>query len=594
MQKPIRFVFFLLGLLPYIATWPYYPYVTWGSESVTVLLVLTVSILSFVQTKESTQIRLNAFAFTSLALAGFILITGLISPPAYVSYPLIAGTFLLLGALFTVAVDRCQRANIDVLDSYANGLLAASWVQIIFVFLQISKGVKVYNKWVNDLPLWIPHYPVTGANGMFFQRNQLVDFLFVAFLSATFLVVRKRISRAHFYTWVLLCSAVCTLVASRSVFIFALALGAISLIVWLSKRSLKDLQSKELVQFSKVSVLSLGIFILVQFLLKPLFSFIGRSEVHGQLVTGLQRLADTDFSDDRFCIWRKGLIVFKEYPLFGAGWGNFGSQGTLFVPRLGAEIQCQSETYNSNAHNIFIHLLAETGIFGTAIVVCGLGIILYKILRSPWTTKSMLVLGVGVVLLLHSQIEYPLWYAYFFFLLAAMLAFHDASWVTFKVPAKFFTFGTTAFAILLICATVVGWKWHDEIRDVWFTSGNIPLTMEQKQNLVKISQKPILANMADFFILMRMVNPSEENLIGKLQMTERLMRNRPVTYILFQRAVYLTYAGREQEAMELIDIAHRNNADAITTILQDLNNFPMDKRLLSLREKIIQLKLLTK
>jgi hypothetical protein len=55
---------------------------------------------------------------------------------------------------------------------------------------------------------------------------------------------------------------------------------------------------------------------------------------------------------DRFVLWGDGLEMFKQYPLLGVGFGNFGSQD-----------------FGHTAHNSFIVCLAELGIIGYSLWV---------------------------------------------------------------------------------------------------------------------------------------------------------------------------------------------------------------------------------
>lgn len=61
---------------------------------------------------------------------------------------------------------------------------------------------------------------------------------------------------------------------------------------------------------------------------------------------------------DRLMWWKTALIMFKDWPLFGLGFGNFSALYLFYRPEL---------TLNTMfAHNIVLQLLAETGVFGLA------------------------------------------------------------------------------------------------------------------------------------------------------------------------------------------------------------------------------------
>ena len=61
-----------------------------------------------------------------------------------------------------------------------------------------------------------------------------------------------------------------------------------------------------------------------------------------------------DYSSSlRFQMWRRGLTLFKENPVFGIGWGGYR----------------YNTIYGIETHNVYIQLLAETGVVGFLIYV---------------------------------------------------------------------------------------------------------------------------------------------------------------------------------------------------------------------------------
>lgn len=111
----------------------------------------------------------------------------------------------------------------------------------------------------------------------------------------------------------------------------------------------------------------------------------------------------------RLTLWRNVLHLIAEKPWFGWGWGelDFAHFITLYPGPRFCDIL-------DNAHNLPLHLAVELGI-PLAFVVCGGG--LWLVWRAkPWceadATRQM-AWAVLAVILLHSMLEYPLWYGPF-------------------------------------------------------------------------------------------------------------------------------------------------------------------------------------
>lgn len=71
---------------------------------------------------------------------------------------------------------------------------------------------------------------------------------------------------------------------------------------------------------------------------------------------------------DRLIWWKTALAMFKDYPLFGAGFGNYSALYLVYRPEFSLGTLF--------AHNTFIQLLAETGIFGAlSFFAAGYGVV---------------------------------------------------------------------------------------------------------------------------------------------------------------------------------------------------------------------------
>jgi len=128
---------------------------------------------------------------------------------------------------------------------------------------------------------------------------------------------------------------------------------------------------------------------------------------------GGTQLHKSDPSSSRFGIWANTFELIKQNPWFGVGWGEFNFAWTL-TPFPG-----RPTAFFDHTHNLPLQFLVELGIpLGTLV----LGLLLWalwKAFRACVTTPepdSRMVRTAFVMVLMmvvHSMLEYPLWYAYF-------------------------------------------------------------------------------------------------------------------------------------------------------------------------------------
>jgi len=128
---------------------------------------------------------------------------------------------------------------------------------------------------------------------------------------------------------------------------------------------------------------------------------------------GESQLHRSDLSSSRFGIWKNTLDLIAAQPWSGVGWGEFNLAWTL-TPFPG-----RPTAFFDHTHNLVLQLLVELGLPLGLLV---LGLLLYALWRAAATalfapaaeasmarSAAMMVLTMAV----HSQFEYPLWYAYF-------------------------------------------------------------------------------------------------------------------------------------------------------------------------------------
>ncbi|MBS1198044.1 MAG: lipid core-O-antigen ligase-like enyme [Proteobacteria bacterium] len=127
--------------------------------------------------------------------------------------------------------------------------------------------------------------------------------------------------------------------------------------------------------------------------------------------TGAARLAQTGGYDPiRLALWQSALRIFAEHPFIGGGIGQFTWQFHQHVLQL---MPMHLPGLPEHAHNIFMHLLAEMGLGAVLVLLifaCRWLIVFWRKIWQPchwWLAACLLLLAI------HSNLEYPLWYSFF-------------------------------------------------------------------------------------------------------------------------------------------------------------------------------------
>ncbi|HET8869734.1 MAG TPA: Wzy polymerase domain-containing protein [Aquabacterium sp.] len=123
------------------------------------------------------------------------------------------------------------------------------------------------------------------------------------------------------------------------------------------------------------------------------------------------RLHDkSDISSSRFKIWANVLSLIAQHPWAGVGYGEFNAAWTL-TPFPNRPI-----AFFDHTHNLLLQWAVEFGLPITALLV---GLSLWAWLALIWQEENKPLSSAGAssvivtTALLHSLLEYPLWYSYF-------------------------------------------------------------------------------------------------------------------------------------------------------------------------------------
>lgn len=134
---------------------------------------------------------------------------------------------------------------------------------------------------------------------------------------------------------------------------------------------------------------------------------------HAAAVGAAAREIGGDISASRFAIWRDTLELIRSQPWLGVGFGEFNFAWSL------TPLPNRPVAFFDHTHNLLLQLAVELGLPLAALVLALLAVALYQAWRRSTSIEgaagSSFRAAFVVVLLMaiHSELEYPLWYAHF-------------------------------------------------------------------------------------------------------------------------------------------------------------------------------------
>ena len=150
----------------------------------------------------------------------------------------------------------------------------------------------------------------------------------------------------------------------------------------------------------------------------------------------------------RGVLWRNALAMLAQHPWLGWGWGE--TDYAHFMTVYSGARFCDML---DNAHDLPLHLAVELGLPLALALICSAAAWVW--VRRPWAERDpwrAMAWGLLLVLLIHSLLEYPLWYGPFQMTLGLALGLLSASNV---VPASVTERPATAFTPFLQAAPML-------------------------------------------------------------------------------------------------------------------------------------------
>jgi O-antigen ligase len=476
-------------------------------------------------------------ALMPLVLGLLLVVQTVVLPVAQPSMNWLGGGYLLASfiAVHTgygfVRAGMAERALRWGAAALIVGGLFAVFCQVAQLFHMESKFspfVVAYNVTVERRPF-----------GNMAQANHLATYIAFATAGALYLVQTRRLPVIAWFVLSAIFSAGLALTVSRGPW---LQMGVIVVAgLWMAliqgrstAASDPDAPASGVAQ-SKVRAWLIPVVLLVLFF--AVNAAIRWANVRYQLELGqsaAERMQDANQIAPRLALWKYGWTMFLTHPLLGVGWGEFPLHQFEFVRELGGvEIA-------NNSHDIFIDLLAKTGLLGLAIVLFGVIGWLVRVLRSPHTPARIFALALLGVLTMHAVVEYP--QQYMFYLMPAMLIFGLLETRSLRLVSRSFSYGLYAVLVVLGLLSL-----YPVLRDY------------NRAEVLYYGARPAEQYAADPSFLFRawgeygaatLLPMNGQDLASKLDMHRQAIALLPGETVLRRYAVLQALAGQNQDALD--------------------------------------------
>lgn len=271
-------------------------------------------------------------------------------------------------------------------------------------------------------------------------------------------------------------------------------------------------------------------------------------------ITSVDRLfGEAGTNSIRFHLWHEAILIFAQFPLIGAGFGQFAYEHLL----LGSELQNPSITglYN-NAHNIVMQVAAEAGLAGLGILLGTLGMWFWTsvVRKTTFDIEHWWAYGLLAVIAIHSQLEYPLWYLYFIGIAAVVIGLFD--YTSYRLELR--TAGRLSVSIIVLLGTISlvqayqGYKHLENALALRMAATKNPKFIPAARDELLVAYRyPLLGSYAELFIA-NMMDPSADHLKEKLELNERALSYIPNSPVAYHQALLLAWSDRSEEAKAMI------------------------------------------
>jgi len=539
----------LLISLPFLNPYHYYPFLTFYTEWLAFVIGL-VALAAIAAGSSRNTVPIPGMCIGLFVLTAVLVLQVALDQVAYplrsavgALYMIWAGLLVMLGAWL-----KSELGEVVVSRTLQWWLAVAGVVAAASGFIQYHHIPLPFGTYSTERPLNM----MLGTVG---QPNNFADYLGCALVSVAFLYARNALSSFPALFIALPLSAGMALSGSRGSWGYIVV--AFALVPFL-RRSGHSQEAKRVLQ---LACLTFAVFLLVQVLNFYTGIFAGpegRPNSSGErLIRYLEIDAGTGERPIRIQLFLYAWLMFLSSPFLGIGFGEYAWHAFALSASLQGPFP---QGLDRHSHNLFLQLLAETGIAGLLCVAIPLASWLW---RTPWRNlhpERCWAIGVLAVVGLHSMVEFPLWHANFLGMFALLFGIASPGGVVVE-PTRL----RRGLVLVLVLAGILTARgvWSDyRSFERWY------LALEAKSARGEIPGKSDLESLMDlredslfgpYFerIASEAIALDEDDLGDKLALNSQVMRAYPMPSVVLRQIALLALSGRDAEAMRTLRAATR-------------------------------------
>ena len=488
-----------------------------------------------------------------LGLTGILLLQSASGLTPSLPQALLFSLYLLWGLLMLILAHNLRRETTleIIVGALAAAILCGALLSAILQALQLS-GINPVVGLVS---------PLARGSGNLGQTNHLSNYLWLGIASAIFLYAERRINLALFIPCTLILLTSSSLTGSRSVLLYAAGLTALAL--W----SAWHFKHPALRRIAHVALFLLPLTLLLQI-------FLTHNEWVGTLqanVSGERLFREASGTSQRLQLWRTGLAIFTEHPWLGAGIGQFPYYAYLTV---GARPDGTYLGGGEHAHNLFIQLLSEFGVLALILAVILGGRWWLGFIRQEWRATHWWIAAILLILSTHSQLEYPLWYAFFLGIAALALGLGSPAGMRPRISSsgRWLIALALALGALTLTSLFIDYR---RLEDTLYArnigpDGHPPSTGNRLGELARLHRESLFAHYVPLSYAYQL-SVDREVLKDKIAVCEMAIRFSPVDLVTFKLAYLLALDGRESDAKIALQRAVATHPNYVPTAAKQLD-----------------------
>ena len=531
----------LLVSVPFLNPYHYYPFVTFYTEWLAFAIgLLALAAIAIGPSRSAVPVPamcLGLFAFTAVLALQVAL--------GQVAYPLRSA----MGALYSI-----WAALIVLLGAWLGNELGERtvshslqwWFAIAGTLAAASGFFQYYHTPLFAGTVLLPQ-PLNVMFGFVGQPNNFADYLGAALLSVAFLHSRNVLGAAATLLMASLMSTGMALSGSRASWGYMLII--LVFVPLLLRRGSPEAAGRVL----RVAAFAFVMFSLVQVLNLYTDVFAGPEGRPFSAGERFARYLEIDNASGerpiriQLSLW--AWLMFLSNPTLGIGFGEYAWRAFELSMDLPGPAPAGLDRHS---HNLFLQLLAETGIAGFLCVAVPLALLCY---RMPWRNLSPArcwALGVLAIMGLHSMVEFPLWHANFLGVFALLFGLVSPAFAALDLSRLR---RGLLLTVLVAGGVAARGVWSDyRAFERWY------LALEAKGarreapdgrafvDLMTLQDKGSLFSPYFDRLLTEAMELDERDLNDKLAFNTQVMRIYPVPSVVHRQIVLLALAGRDAEA----------------------------------------------